>query len=162
MGERIRAAVITVSDRVARGEREDESGETLARLLAESGCEVVAREVAPDDLESLAQLMRLCAERPDVNLVVTTGGTGLGPRDNTPEATLRIIEREVPGLAEAMRSETRKRTPTSILSRAVCGTRSGALIVNLPGSPRGVEECFEVVRPVLSHAAAILAGGSHD
>lgn len=162
MGDRIRAAVVTVSDSAARGEREDESGDLLARLLAEAGAEVVARVVASDELEPLAESLRLHADRPDVNLVVTTGGTGLGPRDNTPEATRRVIEREAPGLAEAMRAQTRDRTPTAILSRAVCGTRSGALIINLPGSPKGVGECFEIVRPVLSHAVAILVGGSHE
>lgn len=162
MATRIRAAVITISDGVARGERTDESGEALARLLSEAGAQVAEREVASDDLEPLAESLRRLADRADINLVVTTGGTGLGPRDNTREATLQVIEREVPGLSEAMRSETFRRTPTAILSRAVCGTRSGALIVNLPGSPKGVRECFAVIRPVLSHAVAILAGGSHD
>jgi molybdenum cofactor synthesis domain-containing protein len=98
-----------------------------------------------------------------VNLVITTGGTGLSPRDNTPEATRAVIEREAPGLAEAMRAETWKRTPTAMLSRGVCGVRSGALVVNLPGSPRAVAECFEVIRPVLAHAVAQAAGGgAHD
>jgi molybdopterin adenylyltransferase len=163
MAEKIRAVVITVSDRSARGEREDESGETLALLLAGAGAEVVAREVIPDDAETLAALLRAAADRDDVNLVVTTGGTGLSPRDNTPEATLSVIEREAPGLSEAMRAETLKRTPTAMLSRGVCGVRSGALILNLPGSPRAVRECFEVIRPVLAHAVAQLAGrGAHE
>jgi molybdenum cofactor synthesis domain-containing protein len=93
-----------------------------------------------------------------VNLVITTGGTGLSPRDNTPEATRAVIEREVPGLAEAMRAESLRQTPTAMLSRAVCGVRSDALLVNLPGSPKGVRECFAVIRPVLAHAVALLAG----
>ena len=93
---------------------------------------------------------------------MTTGGTGLGPRDNTPEATRAVIEREVPGIAEAMRAETLGQTPTSMLSRAVCGVRSGALVINLPGSPKGVRECFAVIRPVLAHAVATLAGRGDD
>ena len=158
----IRAAVLTVSDRSARGEREDESGPLLAELLRAAGARVVAEELVSDELEPLVERLRELAERADVNLVMTTGGTGLGPRDNTPEATRAVIEREVPGLAEAMRAETLRQTPTALLSRAVCGTRSGALVVNLPGSPKGVRECFAVIRPVLAHAVAVLEGGRHE
>jgi len=158
----INAVVITVSDACARGEREDESGALLARLLREAGARVVAAYVVSDDLEPLADKLRECAGLAGVNLVVTTGGTGLSPRDNTPEATRACIEREAPGLAEAMRAETLKRTPTAMLSRGVCGVYSGALIINLPGSPRAVAECFDVIRPVLAHAVALLAGrGAH-
>ena len=157
----IRAAVLTVSDRSARGEREDESGPVLAGLLREAGATVVTQEVAADESGPLAERLRALAGRDDINLVITTGGTGLSPRDNTPEATRAVIEREVPGLAEAMRAETLRQTPTALLSRAVCGTRSGALLVNLPGSPKGVRECFAVIRPVLAHAVAQLAGRDH-
>jgi molybdopterin adenylyltransferase len=162
MGIQIRAAVITVSDRCARGESEDVSGAALAELLKDAGAELVAREILSDDLEPLAAALRSYAERDDINLVMTTGGTGLSPRDNTPEATRAVIEREVPGLAEAMRAETLKKTPTAMLSRGLCGTRSGALVVNLPGSPKGVRECFAVIRPVLAHAVALVAGRSHE
>ena len=158
----MRAAVLTVSDRSARGERGDASGPVLAELLCEAGAVVVTREVVSDELEPLAAKLRELADRADVNLLMTTGGTGLGPRDNTPEATRAVIEREVPGLSEAMRAETLKQTPTAMLSRGVCGVRSGALVVNLPGSPKGVRECFEVLRPVLAHAVATLAGRSDD
>jgi molybdenum cofactor synthesis domain-containing protein len=158
----IRAAVLTVSDRGARGVRADESGPVLAELLREAGASVVAREVVSDELEPLVALLRELADREDVNLLVTTGGTGLGPRDNTPEATRAVVEREVPGIGEAMRAETLRQTPTAMLSRGVCGVRSGALVVNLPGSPKAVRECFAVIRPVLAHAVATLAGRGDD
>jgi molybdopterin adenylyltransferase len=161
MSVEIRAVVLTVSDRSARGEQEDVSGRVLAELLEEMGASVVEREILPDDLELLAEKLRIFAERGDVNLIVTTGGTGFAPRDNTPEATRAVIEREAPGLAEAMRSETLRQTPTAMISRGVCGIRAGALIVNLPGSPAGVRESFAVIRPVLPHALALLAGLPH-
>lgn len=154
----IRAAVLTVSDRSARGERKDESGPLLVELLQAMDAEVLVSLIVPDDLEPLKAELISCADEPDVNLVLTTGGTGLSPRDNTPEATRAVIEREAPGLAEAMRAETLMQSPTAMLSRGVCGVRSGALIINLPGSPKGVRECFEVIRPVLSHAVTLLAG----
>jgi molybdenum cofactor synthesis domain-containing protein len=158
MPTQINAVVITSSDACSVGEREDESGATLVQLLTELGAEIVAKEIVNDDLESLADKLRSYADRPDVNLIMTTGGTGFGPRDNTPEATRRVIEREAPGLAEAMRMGTLKKTPMAMISRGVCGIRSGTLIVNLPGSPKAVGESFEVIRPVLPHAVALLAG----
>ena len=154
----IHAVVITASDACSRGEREDKSGELLVELLTGIGAHIVAKEILPDDLEPLANKLRAYADRADVNLVVTTGGTGFGPRDNTPEATLRAIEREAPGLAEAMRIETLKHTPMAMISRGVCGIRSETLIVNLPGSPKAVRESFAVIGPVLNHAIALLAG----
>ncbi|MGH9874367.1 MAG: MogA/MoaB family molybdenum cofactor biosynthesis protein [Pyrinomonadaceae bacterium] len=154
----IRATVITVSDACARGERKDTSGEVLVQMLLELGAEIVATQILSDDLEPLAAALLDCAERKDVNLIVTTGGTGFSPRDNTPEATLKVIERAAPGLAEAMRMETLKQTPMAMISRGVCGIRSGTLIVNLPGSPKAVRESFAVIAPVLKHAIALLAG----
>jgi molybdopterin adenylyltransferase len=154
----IRAVVITISDACSRGERKDTSGEALAQLLTELGAEIVAKRILSDDPDPLADALREFADWRDVNLIITTGGTGLGPRDNTPEATLSVIEREAPGLAEAMRIETLKQTPMAMLSRGVCGVRSGALIINLPGSPKGVRESFAVIAPVLKHAIALLAG----
>lgn len=156
----IRVVVITVSDACSVGEREDTSGETVLQLLTELGAEIVAKEIVNDDLEPLADKLRHYADLKDVNLIVTTGGTGFGPRDNTPEATLKVIEREAPGLAEAMRMGTLKNTPMAMISRGVCGIRSGALIVNLPGSPKAVRESFEIIRPVLSHAVALLEGNT--
>lgn len=160
MAVSIRAVVITVSDACSRGERKDESGEALVLLLKELGADIVATTVVPDDQDPLAETLRAFADRSDVNLVITTGGTGLAPRDNTPEATRAIIQREAPGLAEAMRIETLKQTPMSMMSRGVCGVRSGTLIVNLPGSPKGVRESFAVIKPVLNHAIALLAGNT--
>src|SRR5712672_2311767 len=124
MTSQICAFVITVSDACSRGERRDESGETLVQLLKEMGGCVVEKKIVSDDLEGLVQVLRHTAERRDVNLIMTTGGTGLGPRDNTPEATRRLIEREAPGLAEAMRAATLKQTPMATLSRGVCGVCS--------------------------------------
>jgi molybdenum cofactor synthesis domain-containing protein len=158
----IRAVVITASDACSRGERVDESGAIVVELLESLGAEIVAKEIVSDDLEPLRDKLIFHAERADVNLIVTTGGTGFAPRDNTPEATRAVIEREAPGLAEAMRAETLKQTPRAMISRAVCGVRAGTLIVNLPGSPRAVRECFEVIRPALPHAIALLSGHTHD
>jgi molybdopterin adenylyltransferase len=157
----IKAVVMTVSDRCARGEQEDVSGAVLAELLVEMGAQVVAREILSDDLEPLTEKLRHYAERADVNLIITTGGTGLAPRDNTPEATRAVIEKEAPGLSEAMRIQTLDKTPLAMISRGVCGTRSNTLIINLPGSPKGVRQSFAVIKPVLNHAVAILAGASH-
>jgi molybdopterin adenylyltransferase len=162
MSVEIRAAVITVSDRSARGEQEDVSGAVLIELLSEMGAEIIAKEILPDDLAPLAEKLCLYADRPDVNLIITTGGTGFSPRDNTPEATRAVIQKEAPGLAEAMRLETSKQTPLAIVSRGVCGIRNAALIVNLPGSPKGVRESFAVIRGVLPHAVSILAGRPHE
>jgi molybdopterin adenylyltransferase len=154
----IRATVITVSDACARGERKDTSGEVLTQLLLELGAEIVATQILSDDLEPLAAALHDAADRKDVNLIITTGGTGLSPRDNTPEATLKVIEREAPGLAEAMRIQTLKQTPMAMLSRGLCGICNGTLIINLPGSPKAVRESFAVIAPVLKHAIALIAG----
>ena len=158
MSTDIRAVVITVSDACARGERHDASGEKLVELLTAMGAEIVSREVVSDDLLPLTELLKQQSERGEVNLLLTTGGTGFGPRDNTPEATKQVIEREAPGLSEAMRAESLKHTPMGMISRGVCGVRSGCLIVNLPGSPKAVVESFAVIKPVLSHVVDLLAG----
>ena len=154
----IRSIVITVSDACARGEREDASGAALVELLEAIGANIVDRKVVSDDLDPLVELLRQSAARSDVNLILTTGGTGLGPRDNTPEATRRIIEREAPGISEAMRVETLKQTPMAMISRGVSGVCSATLIINLPGSPKAVRESFAVIKPVLPHAIDLLAG----
>lgn len=150
----MRAAVLTVSDGVARGEREDGSGDLLEELLASEDFEVV-RRVVPDEREEIwAALRQLAAE---VELVLTTGGTGLAPRDVTPEATLGAIERDAPGIAEAIRADAVSRTPHGLLSRGVAGVIGSTLVVNLPGSTGGCRDGFEVLRPALGHALALLA-----
>ena len=155
----IRFAIITVSD--TRTPADDAAGPRLVSLAGELG-PVVERSLVTDDFERIRErLLELC-KREDVDVILTTGGTGFGPRDNTPEATLSIIERAAPGLAEAMRRETAEATPFAMLSRAVCGIAARKLIINLPGSPKGVEECFAVIRPVLAHAVAMLRGEGHN
>ncbi len=154
----MKAIIVTVSD--SRRETNDVSGVTLAGLLLEIGTEVVEKIIVSDEFEDLRNTLYRLTERDDANLIFTTGGTGFAVRDNTPEATRAVIEKEAPGLAEAMRSETLKKTPLAMLSRGVCGIRNKTLIINLPGSPKGVRECFEVIKPVLQHAINLLAGNT--
>ena len=152
----ITAFIVTVSD--TRSLDNDLSGDRLAELLLGAGAEITGKIIVPDDLEALRNSLYVLTEREDVNLIITTGGTGFGPRDNTPEATQAVIEREAPGLAEAMRQETARKTPLAMLSRGICGIRGDTLIVNFPGSPKAVEECFAVIKPVLEHALSLLSG----
>lgn len=153
---KISAAIVTASD--SRAISDDVSGDRLKDLLEAQGAEVIYHSVVSDDLGAIRNELLTLTDRSDINLVLTTGGTGLGPRDNTPEATLRLIDREVPGIAEAIRRETASQTPFAILSRGVAGTRNGTLIINLPGAPKGVEECFAVIAPVLAHAVRMVSG----
>ena len=136
----------------------DVSGDRLAELLIDAGAEIAGKLIVSDDLEDLRNTLYVLTENEEIDLILTTGGTGLAPRDNTPEATRSVIDREVPGIAEAMRAETLKFTKMALLSRAVCGVRNNTLIINLPGSPKGVEECFDIIRPVLRHAVDLVAG----
>ena len=125
-------------------------------LLTGMGAQIVSRDLVADDLDPLIELLRTRCE--EANLIITTGGTGFGPRDNTPEATRAVIEREAPGLSEAMRAESLKHTPMGMISRGVCGIRADCLVVNLPGSPKAVDESFAVIKPVLPHVVDLLAG----
>jgi molybdenum cofactor synthesis domain-containing protein len=157
----IRAGVITVSTKGARGERADESGPAMRDALVAAGHEVVLESLVPDDVEGVATAI-LAAVRAGANVVLTTGGTGLSPNDVTPEATRRVVDREVPGIAEALRARSLQKTPHGMLSRGVAGAVGKALVVNLPGSPRAVRESLEVLLPVLPHAAELLAGESGE
>ncbi len=160
MSINIRAFVLTVSD--TRVIENDESGDKLVELLTSEGADVVGRDVVTDDLFQVRDLLSSLSDREDINLILTTGGTGFGPRDNTPEATLAVIDRHAPGIAEAMRRETSSKTAMAMLSRGVAGIRGGVVIINLPGSPKSVAECFEVIRPVLKHAVDLISGqGAH-
>lgn len=152
----ILAAVLTISDSASRGEREDKSGPAVVAELEKLGGKVVVSEIISDDRELIADRLRQLADRSDVNLILTTGGTGFAPRDNTPEATRVVIEREAPGLAELMRLRSLDSTPLAPLSRAVCGIRGSTLIVNLPGSRRGAVENFTAIRSSLPHAIGLM------
>jgi len=148
--------ILTTSDMGAKGEREDTSGQAIVELTTAAGFSVGIREVLPDDYDTIVDRLRLWSQK--VDLILTTGGTGFGPRDITPEATLEVLERQAPGLSEYMRTGTAEKTTLSYLSRAVAGTRGKCLIVNLPGSPRGVRECLELLLPLLPHAIETMQG----
>lgn len=156
MPTRIRAVVLTATD--TRDHKTDMSGTSLVGLLLEMGAEVAERLIISDDLSDIRESLHVLAQREDINLILTTGGTGFAERDNTPEATQAVIEREAPGIAEAIRRESAEKTPLAMLSRGIAGIRGKTLIINLPGSPKAVKECFEVIRPVLQHAVDLLAG----
>ncbi|HEY3081657.1 MAG TPA: MogA/MoaB family molybdenum cofactor biosynthesis protein [Chloroflexota bacterium] len=159
----VRVAVLTVSTSGARGERaEDVSGATIREMAAAAGWSVAEHRLVADDRAEIAAALREWAEGDAVDLIVTTGGTGLSPTDVTPEATRDVLEKELPGMAEAMRSASLAKTPRAMLSRAVAGARGRCLIVNLPGSPRGVRECLEAVLPVIGHAVEILQARPTD
>lgn len=152
----MRTAIVTVSDRSFRGERPDASGPVLKELATVAGLQVVATPLVPDEAALIAQVLIELADTRACELVLTTGGTGLSPRDVTPEATRQVIARELPGITLALHQESLRQTPFAMLSRAVAGVRGQTLIINFPGSPKAVRECFGVVQPVLAHAVKLL------
>lgn len=150
--------ILTISDKASRGQRADRSGPLIREGFSRLDCRVVSYEVIPDEAALIAKKLSQWADGGSIDIILTTGGTGLAPRDVTPEATLSIIDKEVPGLAEMMRVRSFSATPNAMLSRAVAGMRKGCLIINLPGSPKAVAECLEVIMPVLPHAVDVIKG----
>ena len=156
--EQIRASVVTVSDKGYSGEREDTSGPLLADLLRQMQADVVRQMIVPDEQGEIAAALTELADDEQVDLIVTTGGTGPAPRDVTPEATRTVIERDMPGLAEVLRSEGYRKTPLAVISRGLTGIRGRTLVINLPGSPKAVREAMEILAPILPHAIQMLRG----
>lgn len=157
-----KAAIVTASDKGAAGQREDTSGALIRTMLEENGCQVVSYTLLPDDRAQIADCLRRLCDNGGTDLILTTGGTGFSPHDWTPEATLDVIERAVPGIPEAMRRASMEITPRAMLSRAVAGIRRRTLIINLPGSPKAVRENLSCILPVLAHGLDVLAGSSGD
>ena len=151
-------AILTISDAGAKGERDDSSGDVISEMMAEAGFSQLYREIVPDERELISEKLAKWSDSGEVDLILTTGGTGLGPRDVTPEATEAVIDLQIPGIGEAIRIQTLEKTPLAMLSRSVAGARSGCLIINLPGSPKGVRECLEVALPAIPHALEMLKG----
>lgn len=156
-----RIGVLTLSDKGSQGQRVDESGPVIQEMLAGVG-DIVQTSILPDDVAEIVGLLKMWSDVERLNLIVTTGGTGLTPRDVTPQATAQVLDYEIPGMAEAMRSKSLEKTPHAMLSRSLVGVRGQTMIINLPGSPRAARENLEVVLPALPHALAKLAGDSAD
>ena len=157
-----RAAIITLSDKGSKGEREDESGMIIREMILSIGASVSHYEVLPDEKPGIVEVLSRLSDSGTIDLILTTGGTGVSPRDVTPEATREVIERELPGMAEAMRAESLKKTPHAMISRAIAGIRKRTLIVNLPGSPRAVRENLAVILPALPHAIEKINGDPRE
>lgn len=162
MTDKFKAGVLTMSDKGSRGERIDESGDLACSMLEKNGFETFIKDIVPDRLEDIVNTLIDWCDNKKLSLIVTSGGTGLSPTDVTPQAMLKVIEFEVPGIAEAMRTASLQITPHAMISRAMAGVRGSCLIINLPGSPKGVKENLEVVLPALNHALLKLSGDTTD
>jgi molybdopterin adenylyltransferase len=158
----MRISVLTISDSVAAGKAEDQSGPTVIARCRELGWRIVSSAVRPDDRASIEIFLKEAADSNDADVILTTGGTGLGPRDVTPEATSAVVERMIPGFSEQMRAAGAQKTPRAVLSRGVAGIRGKAIIINLPGSPRGAVESLDVIADLLPHAVSIIHGARHE
>jgi molybdopterin adenylyltransferase len=162
MEKQFTAGVLTISDKGSKGERTDESGDIIARMLKDNGFSVFKKQIIPDNRQTIVDTLVAWVDREGLSLIVTCGGTGLSPTDVTPQAMKNVIEYEVPGMAEAMRAASLKKTPHAMISRAVAGIRNTSLIINLPGSPGGAKDNLSVVLPALNHALSKLAGDLSD
>jgi molybdopterin adenylyltransferase len=160
----ISVGIITISDKASQGQRDDRGGPVIREMMEASGATIAEYLIVPDEQDQIAAALRRLVDERDLDLVVTTGGTGLAPRDVTPQATLDVVDYQVPGLAEAMRAASLAKTPAAMLSRAIAGVRRRTLIVNLPGSPKGVQECLDVILPAVPHAIATVRAevGDHQ
>lgn len=157
----IRVAVLTISDMCSEGKRADTSGQAINDMLNDDRFQVIERVIVPDDEQIIAEKLRSFSDKNEIDMILTTGGTGLGPRDVTPEATASACERIVPGLSEILRSEGFRCSPYAVLSRGISGVRNNTLIMNLPGSPKGVRESLDIIMDILPHAVDMLRGGGH-
>lgn len=157
-----KAGILTVSDKGSRGEREDLSGQVIKDMLKSAGIAVTIDGIVPDEKDQISRMLIDWVDVHKVDLILTTGGTGLSPRDVTPEATMSVIDKLAPGFGEAMRAESAKKVPTAMLSRAIAGIRKRSLIINMPGSPKAVHECLDVIIPALPHAIETVRGEAYE
>ena len=157
----IKTAILTISDKCSQGKREDKSGRTIEEMLPEDTYEVCQKIIIPDDYGTITRTLRQFSDVLKAQVVLTTGGTGLGPRDVTPEATIAVCDRRIPGIGEILRSESYRKTPNAALSRGISVMRDNTLIINLPGSPKAVRECMEIILEFLPHAVDMIHGGGH-
>jgi len=157
----IRAAILTISDSCSKGTRQDVSGQTIADILSKSNFEIIQKKTVPDDLQKIANELTHFSDNDNIDIVFTTGGTGLGPNDVTPEATASISDKQIPGIGEIIRAEGFKKTPNAVLSRGIACIRNNTLIINLPGSPKAVRESLEILLTFVPHAIEMMHGGGH-
>jgi molybdopterin adenylyltransferase len=157
----IRTVILTISDSCSKGTRQDTSGQTIIDILPKEKYQIYQKKIIPDDYQEIARELVYFSDNDSIDVVFTTGGTGLGPRDVTPEATASVSEKIIPGLCEIIRTEGYKKTPTAVLSRAIACVRKNTMIINLPGSPKGVRESLEIILDIVPHALEMIRGGGH-